>query len=148
MRRYMKTTKKVNKELVRETFSGSGSGGRCDEPILDDYDAEEVDLDYESYNLLEDLQYDDCTLFFKSSMVEIVEAIRFIESGSLDPMDIFQNMPKHFRFNSFQLLLMNTLTWGSYYPFQALLGNSVDIQSPVFNIDMTIVSSLRSTELI
>jgi pimeloyl-ACP methyl ester carboxylesterase len=92
LRRYLITHKKVSKEMARNSSNAtfSGSGGRGDqEPLLDDYEIEDIDLEFKQYPKVEKIIYDDYTLYGKNMLVDLTEALYFIESASFNSVEVF-----------------------------------------------------------
>lgn len=62
-----------------------------------------------------------------------------LESASLTISDILFNEKRKYQFESFQLLILNLLFWGSFKPLSALNTDLEDFKNPFYNQTLTIV---------
>ena len=105
MRRYVKTMRKVNKEMERDSFQAklSGSGGSSDnEFMLENSLDREIDLQKSHYQFSDEIKPDEnCNEILKDLVREITQSLNFLEAGSITVFDIFDQISSELKFNAF-----------------------------------------------
>lgn len=136
--------RKINKDLERrdEAINAQDNHGFMDDDSILDETNRLLDISYESYDHSDHLMLESFHVNLADNFDEILEAIHMIEAGSMTPFDVLSYVPDELKFNAFQLLILNTLTQGGYYPFNHLIQGDFDISCPSFNITNTIVSAI------